>query len=71
MVYLCLNIYHFDPTQSNISLGVDSAAKIGVAGDSAGASISASVCQTVGNVDFQALFFILCLIIADNSINTN
>jgi acetyl esterase/lipase len=33
--------------------GINQTAKIGVAGDSAGAQISASVCRTVKNIDFQ------------------
>ncbi|CAF2261430.1 unnamed protein product [Rotaria magnacalcarata] len=37
--------------------GVDQAAKIGVAGDSAGAMISTSICQTVKNIDFQVLIY--------------
>ncbi|CAF4801273.1 unnamed protein product [Rotaria socialis] len=37
--------------------GVDQAAKIGVVGDSAGAMISTSICQTVKNIDFQVLIY--------------
>ncbi|CAF3972715.1 unnamed protein product [Rotaria sordida] len=39
------------------SYGVDQTAKIGVAGDSAGAHISASICQTMKNIDFQILIY--------------
>ncbi|CAF1338357.1 unnamed protein product [Rotaria sordida] len=39
------------------SYGVDRTAKIGIAGDSAGAMISTSVCQTVKNIDFQILVY--------------
>ncbi|CAF1451825.1 unnamed protein product, partial [Rotaria sordida] len=37
--------------------GVDRTAKVGVAGDSAGAMISTSVCQTVKDIDFQILVY--------------
>ncbi|CAF1357463.1 unnamed protein product, partial [Rotaria sordida] len=39
------------------SFGVDRTAKVGVAGDSAGAMISTSVCQTVKDIDFQILVY--------------
>ncbi|CAF1417346.1 unnamed protein product [Rotaria sordida] len=39
------------------SFGVDRTAKVGVVGDSAGAMISTSVCQTVKDIDFQILVY--------------
>ncbi|CAF4948277.1 unnamed protein product, partial [Rotaria sp. Silwood1] len=47
----------FEITILIIHLGVDRTAKVGVAGDSAGAMISTSVCQTVKNIDFQILVY--------------
>lgn len=38
-------------------IGGDENTKVGVAGDSAGALISASVCHTVKNLDFQVEIF--------------
>ena len=37
-------------------LGVDATAKIGVAGDSAGGMITASVARTIKNLDFQVKY---------------
>jgi hypothetical protein len=48
---VCLSAYF--QSQCFLESGVDQTAKIGVAGDSAGAQISASVCHTVKNIDFQ------------------
>ncbi|CAF3808140.1 unnamed protein product [Rotaria sordida] len=39
------------------SYGVESSAKVGLAGDSAGAALSASICHTLKNIDFQILVF--------------
>ncbi|UJR34423.1 hypothetical protein I4U23_021830 [Adineta vaga] len=39
------------------SYGVDSSAKIGVAGESCGSSMSAALCHTLKNIDFQILFY--------------
>ncbi|CAF1437991.1 unnamed protein product, partial [Rotaria sp. Silwood1] len=44
-------------TENKESFGVDRIAKVGVAGDSAGAMISTSICQTVKDIDFQILVY--------------
>ncbi|CAF1196708.1 unnamed protein product [Adineta steineri] len=41
--------------KNKVSYGVNPTAKVGVAGDSAGAQISASICHTIENIDFQIL----------------
>ncbi|CAF1009830.1 unnamed protein product [Rotaria sordida] len=43
--------------ENKVFYGVDQTAKIGVAGDSAGAQISASICHTIKNIDFQILIY--------------
>ncbi|UJR24522.1 hypothetical protein I4U23_005897 [Adineta vaga] len=43
--------------ENKTSFGVESTAKIGVAGDSAGGMISASLAPTVKNIDFQILIY--------------
>ncbi|CAF3586845.1 unnamed protein product [Rotaria sp. Silwood1] len=54
-VYLSISL--FDLTILIIHLGVDKTAKIGVAGDSAGGTISAAVSQEMKNIDFQILVY--------------
>ncbi|CAF3461909.1 unnamed protein product [Rotaria socialis] len=43
--------------ENKVSYGVHQTAKIGVAGDSVGAQISASICHMVKNIDFQILVY--------------
>jgi hypothetical protein len=40
-----------------VYIGGDENTKVGVSGDSAGALIAASVCQTIKNLDFQVANF--------------
>ncbi|CAF3116870.1 unnamed protein product, partial [Rotaria sp. Silwood2] len=51
--------------------GVDRTAKIGVAGDSAGAMISTAVCQEVKNIDFQVSVSVLRLKIDHHHFDNN
>ncbi|CAF3743507.1 unnamed protein product [Rotaria sp. Silwood1] len=52
--YNIFDTFLFNPLMSKFAfLGVNSSAKVGLAGDSAGATLSASICHTLKNIDFQ------------------
>jgi hypothetical protein len=53
VIYDLVSLWQFSFCLISIYLGVNSTAKIGVSGDSAGGMISASLGRTLKNIDFQ------------------